>query len=98
MSFLLITVIFYQLLSATTAQQQDCTALANAGNCDFYSQCVEPRFQCGSSGYPLGYGDRYCRKFGQESSCFTSSVSRFTCIICNCILVYIYRDRLGLTM
>ena len=73
MSFLLITVIFYQLLSATTAQ--DCTALANAGNCDFYTQCVESRFQCGNSGYPLGYGDRYCRKFQQQSNCFTSSVS-----------------------
>ena len=96
MSLLLITVIFYQLLSATTAQ--DSTVLANAGNCDFYTQCVEPRFQCGSSGYPLGYGDRYCRKFGQESSCFTSSVSRCTCIMC---MVYLYnRDRLvlGLTM
>ena len=74
MSLLLIAVISY-LLSATTAQ--DCTALANAGNCDFYTQCVEPKFQCGSSGYPLGYGNRYCRKFDQESSCFTPNVSRY---------------------
>ena len=98
MSLFLITVIVYQLLSATTAQQRNCTALANAGNCDFYTQCVEPRFQCGSSGYPLGYGDKYCRKFGEESICFTSSVSR-------CVYNYVYgifilyiRDRLGSTM
>ena len=85
MSLLLNAVIFYQLLSATTAQQ-DCTALANAGNCTFYTQCVEPRFQCGSSGYPLGYGDRYCRKFEEESSCFTSSVSR--CVYIMCMVYY----------
>ena len=96
MNLLVITVIFYQLLSATTAQQPNCTALANAGNCTFYTQCVEPRFRCGSSGYPLAYGDRYCRKFVQESSCFTSSVSR--CIVL-CVIVYdIFRDRLGLKM
>ena len=74
MSLLLIAVISY-LLSATTAQ--DCTALANAGNCDFYTQCVEPKFQCGSIGYSLNYGDRYCRKFDQESSCFTLNVSAY---------------------
>ena len=32
---------------------QDCTALAAAGNCDFYPQCVEARIPCGSSGYAL---------------------------------------------
>ena len=72
MTFLLVTVILY-LLSTATAQ--DCTALANAGNCDFYTQCVEERFQCGSNGYPLGYGDTYCRRFQNQSSCFTSTVS-----------------------
>lgn len=36
--------------------------------CAFYTQCLEPVFQCGSiradpNSYPINYGDRYCRKF-----------------------------------
>ena len=63
------------LCLVVTVKAQDCTALANAGNCDFYTQCVEPRFQCGTNGYPLAYGDKYCRRFTNEQSCFTSAVS-----------------------
>ena len=77
MSLFLATVILY-LLTDTTAQ--DCTALANAGNCDFYTQCVEQRFQCGLNGYPLGYGDLYCHRFQQQSSCVTSNVSKISFI------------------
>ena len=32
-------------------------------DCTFYSQCLEPRYNCGSTGYPLGYGYYYCNKF-----------------------------------
>ena len=72
MKLLLFAVLFYL---AATVKTQDCTALANAGNCDFYTQCVEPRFQCGTNGYPIAYGDRYCRQFTNKQSCFTSEVS-----------------------
>ena len=63
------------LYLAAIVKAQNCTALANASNCDFYTQCVEPRFQCGTNGYPLAYGDRYCRRFNNNQSCFTSNVS-----------------------
>ena len=63
------------LYLTVTVNAQDCTALANASNCDFYTQCVESRFQCGTNGYPLAYGDRYCHKFTNKQSCFTSAVS-----------------------
>ena len=72
MKLLLFATVFYL---AVTVKGQDCTALANAGNCDFYTQCVEARFQCGNEGYPLAYGDKYCRRFTNEQSCFTSAVS-----------------------
>lgn len=72
MKILLFAVVF---CLAATAKAQNCTALANAGNCDFYTQCVEPKFQCDTSGYPLAYGDRYCRRFTNGQSCFTSAVS-----------------------
>ena len=63
------------LCLAVTAKAQDCTALANDGNCDFYTQCVEPRFQCDTNGYPLAYGDRYCHYLSSNQSCFTTAVS-----------------------
>jgi hypothetical protein len=66
---------------AVSVSSQDCTALANTGNCDFYTQCVEPKFQCGSDGYPLGYGNRYCNKFDEESNCFTQEVSNIKFIL-----------------
>ena len=72
MKLLLFVVVFYW---AVTVKAQDCTALANAGNCDFYTQCVEAKFQCGTDGYPLAYGNRYCRQFGDKRRCFTSAVS-----------------------
>ena len=54
----------------------NCTALAYSGNCDFYTKCVEAKFLCGSNGYPLDYGDKYCRRFSNSSNCFTSDVSQ----------------------
>ena len=72
MKLLLFAVVFYL---AVNGKAQDCTALANAGNCNFYTQCVEARFQCGTNGYPRAYGDRYCHQFTNERTCFTSAVS-----------------------
>ena len=70
-------------LAVFSVKTQDCTALANAGNCDFYTQCVEPTFQCGTNGYPLAYGDRYCHRFKNKQSCFTSAVSIFSVLYIN---------------
>ena len=72
MTLLVFSVVLYLTV---TVNAQDCTALANASNCDFYTRCVESRFQCGTNGYPLAYGDRYCRNFTNKQSCFTSAVS-----------------------
>ena len=80
MKLLLLAVVFYL---AVAVKAQDCAALANVGNCDFYTQCVEARFQCGTNGYPLAYGDRYCRQFTNKQNCFTSMVS----IHCSLLLI-----------
>ena len=61
---------------------QDCTALAAAGNCDFYPQCVETRIPCGSTGYALDYGNKYCRRLVRSLKCFNSEVyGNHVCII-----------------
>ena len=68
--------VFAAVLSLTaTAKAQDCTALANDGNCDFYTQCVEPRFLCDTNKYPFAYGDGLCHNFTNKQNCFTTAVS-----------------------
>ena len=72
MMILILSVVLYLIANV---KAQDCIGLANSGNCDFYTQCVEPRFQCGSDRYPLAYGSKYCHRFKNNQSCFTSAVS-----------------------
>ena len=73
MTLLVFAVVLY--LTLTVKAQEECNPLANDGNCDFYTQCVESRYNCGTNGYPLAYGDRYCHRFVNKQSCFTSAVS-----------------------
>lgn len=40
-----------------------CVDSVTQHDCDFYSKCLEPKFQCGAEGYPMGYGFKYCSKF-----------------------------------
>ena len=41
----------------------DCSDPTATISCDYYRTCLEPKFQCGDSGYPIGYGEKYCMKF-----------------------------------
>src|SRR5262245_22793145 len=31
--------------------------------CTFYRACLENHYHCGPSGYPIGYGEHYCKAF-----------------------------------
>jgi len=37
-------------------------------DCFWYSTCLEEKYQCGKNGYPVGFGLKYCKKFGQLKS------------------------------
>jgi hypothetical protein len=61
-------------MSTFTCHSQ-CTALCKAsldcdnpppGQCEFYDRCLEAKFDCGESGYPLAYGKKYCERFLNE--------------------------------
>ena len=52
-----------------------CVSLAKAGDCNFYDKCVEKWTRtCGGSGYALGYGGKYCRKFADNLQLFNKAV------------------------
>ena len=73
MALLMVAVVLS--IGAVIVKTQVCASLANVGNCEFYTQCVEERFQCGTNGYPLAYGDKYCRRLKNKQNCFTFAVS-----------------------
>ena len=39
-------------------------------SCDFYKTCVEAAFDCGSDGYPIKYGLKYCNAFADKLHLF----------------------------
>jgi hypothetical protein len=41
-------------------------------DCNFYAQCIESRYHCGPTGYPIGYGQYYCNKFVMDASLLSS--------------------------
>lgn len=51
------------LAAINISKSEDCQQLVLNGNCDFYVQCLEPKYKCGPTGYPVGYGFKYCSKF-----------------------------------
>ena len=72
MTLLVFAVVLYL---AVTVKAEDCDNDAKDGNCNFYIRCIEDRFLCGSNGYPLAYGNRYCHRLTNKQDCFTTLVS-----------------------
>ena len=56
----------------TCQADQHCIDLANNGDCEFYS-CFENRRNCGPNGYMIGYGGKYCHRFGQHYDSFNAA-------------------------
>jgi hypothetical protein len=77
---LLLGFFLFPYLSTTTAlfttTRSSNTTSTNSTNCSspvrdtctFYPNCLESRYHCGATGYPLGYGLKYCTKFSDERS------------------------------
>src|SRR5690349_7653291 len=65
------TIISLALLSFTFANI--CEQFTLNDNCDFYIECLEKQFNCGSSGYPVGYGHKYCNRFVQSLPFFAQN-------------------------
>ncbi|KAF7984006.1 hypothetical protein HWV62_17494 [Athelia sp. TMB] len=37
-------------------------------SCTFYADCLESRYHCGPTGYPIGYGQHFCTQFVANES------------------------------
>lgn len=60
-------------VASSEAKLDRCSDLI--GSCDYYRCVEEERLSCGESGYPLGYGQRYCEILSAIN--FPASISAF---------------------
>jgi hypothetical protein len=58
---ILLLTCFFAMVNFTLADK--CSDQINNLSCDFYTQCLETKYKCGPTGYPVGYGFKYCSKF-----------------------------------
>jgi len=63
-SFAITTFVLATFTGLATAQ--DICSEPERDNCSFYATCLEPTYQCGESGYPIGYGQKYCTAFSDQ--------------------------------
>jgi len=61
-------------------------------NCSFYANCLESRYNCGPSGYPIGYGHKYCEKFSLDRSLFNSLGQQWMINTMHCLQMALVPD------
>ncbi|KAJ7032745.1 hypothetical protein C8F04DRAFT_1106401 [Mycena alexandri] len=62
------------------------------GSCTFYADCLESRYHCGPTGYPLGYGQKYCTKFLAERERLDSPGQTWMLATLHCLQVALVPD------
>src|SRR5205085_265974 len=57
-------------------------------NCDFYDE-VEQQYQCGSKGYALSYGKKYCQRYLSVETNMSSDVQEWFPKVRFCLQKYL---------
>ncbi|KAF7350997.1 hypothetical protein MSAN_01661900 [Mycena sanguinolenta] len=64
-------------------------------NCSFYVDCLEQRYHCGPSGYPLGYGEKYCTKFQTHRATLSANGQTWMLATMQCLQEALVSDAIG---
>ena len=54
-------------------------------SCLFYTNCMEKKVSCGSYGYAINYGFKYCNKYARKIDLFTSNGQTWVYETMNCL-------------
>ena len=54
-------------------------------SCDFYQTCIDSSVACGTDGYAIGYGGKFCQKFGAEISKFSEKGQKWVSAVRLCL-------------
>lgn len=68
MKLMMFILLFTQTAFAKIEASNQCSHLK--GDCEFYA-CMEEEYKCGRTGYPSGYGGKYCLGFTQIEKDFS---------------------------
>lgn len=61
-------IILCLLASIYISSCNKCNKSLKTEDCSFFSECLEENLKCGEEGYPLSFGDKYCKKLYSEKS------------------------------
>ncbi|KAJ6497527.1 hypothetical protein C8R45DRAFT_130033 [Mycena sanguinolenta] len=64
-------------------------------SCSFYADCLEQRYHCGSSGYPLGYGEKYCTRFQSHRTTLSARGQTWMLATMHCLQEALVPDAIG---
>ncbi|RIA91582.1 hypothetical protein C1645_675274, partial [Glomus cerebriforme] len=67
-------------------------------SCNFYKDCLEKKFNCGTNGYPMRYGFANCEKFSKAINRFSNDGKKWVINTMHCLqvaLVPIYNNNMS---
>lgn len=80
---LFLTLLFGFLYIPIGCSQCPCIPLPN--QCNFYNECLNEKFSCGSDGYALKSGLRYCNEFQKYYSLFSPQGQQWVTAVGLCL-------------
>ncbi|KAJ7099495.1 hypothetical protein B0H15DRAFT_820472 [Mycena belliarum] len=83
-----------QHISASTPPSDECLH-PPPDSCTFYADCLESRYHCGPTGYPLGYGQNYCNKFKAERATLSARGQTWMRTTMHCLQEALVPDAIG---
>lgn len=64
---LMMYIFVFTILSVSATDNPAC----GIHDCQWYRSCLDAKYPCDSTGYALGYGEKYCQKYADNSDLFT---------------------------
>ncbi|KAJ7104558.1 hypothetical protein C8R43DRAFT_1047231 [Mycena crocata] len=64
-------------------------------SCAFYGDCLESRYNCGPTGYPIGYGQKYCTKFRMARATLSPRGQTWMLATMHCLQEALIPDAVG---
>ncbi|KAK0501844.1 hypothetical protein EDD18DRAFT_1144667 [Armillaria luteobubalina] len=87
--------IWYRITTASSQGSTYPCAAPIRDNCSFYSSCLETRYHCGPTGYPIGYGEKFCTKFSDDRALLSAKGQTWMVDTMHCLQESLVPDALG---
>ncbi|KAK0188356.1 hypothetical protein F5146DRAFT_1139871 [Armillaria mellea] len=86
--------IWYRIMASSQDSTYPCAAPIR-DNCSFYASCLETKYHCGPTGYPVGYGEKFCMKFSNDRALLSAKGQAWMVDTMHCLQEALVPDALG---